>query len=441
MADQVSSTLHKNIIFLLHTQPKLPAMNPTEDLLVESFAAHPASLRIALVTETFPPEVNGVAMTLGRIVDGLMRRGHSVQLVRPRQAREHASAALVGVDQVLSPGVPVPSYGDLRFGLPSKRRLMQLWLARRPDIVHVATEGPLGWSAVAAARKLQIPMTSSFHTNFQSYTRHYGLGLLKGPVESYLRKLHNHTQTTMVPTHALMLDLQKRGYQNVKLLSRGVACELFSPARRSPALRDSWGAGPDDLVVLLVGRLAKEKNVGLVIAAFRAIANLQAGARMIFVGDGPLRESLQSACPQAVFAGMRRGDDLAAHYASGDLFLFPSLTETFGNVVPEALASGLAVVSYACAAAQELIQSGHNGLLVPVGDELAFVNAAVAVSQNPGLQASLRQAAAGSVAHLDWESIHDQFVKHLHQVLEGNCIGFHPAPSRSPCESVSQASA
>ncbi len=416
-------------------------MNPTEDILVESFAAHPASLRIAVVTETFPPEINGVAMTLGRIVDGLVRRGHSVQLVRPRQAREHASAALVGIDEVLSPGVPVPSYGDLRFGLPSKRRLMQLWALRRPDIVHVATEGPLGWSAVAAARKLQIPMTSSFHTNFQSYTRHYGLGLLKGPVENYLRKLHNHTQTTMVPTRALMLDLQQRGYQNVKLLSRGVSCALFSPAKRSPALRAGWGAGPDDLVVLLVGRLAKEKNVGLVIAAFRAIAQVRPGVKMVFVGDGPLRESLQSACPQAVFAGMRRGDDLAAHYASGDLFLFSSLTETFGNVVPEALASGLAVVSYACAAAQELIDSGNNGMLVPAGDELAFVNAAVAVAQNPALQATLRQAAAASVAHLDWESIHDQFVKHLHRVLEGNSIGFHPSATCPTGEAISQASA
>jgi len=438
----VSSTLHKNIIDLLHTQPKLPAMNPTEDLLVESFATHPVSLRIAVVTETFPPEVNGVAMTLGRIVDGLMRRGHSVQLVRPRQAREHASAALVGIDEVLSPGVPVPTYGDLRFGLPSKRRLMQLWSARRPDIVHVATEGPLGWSAVAAARKLQIPMTSSFHTNFQSYTRHYGLGLLKGPVESYLRKLHNHTQTTMAPTRALRQDLQKRGYQNVKLLSRGVSCELFSPSKRSQALRESWGAGPDDLVVLLVGRLAKEKNVGLVIAAFRAIAKVQPMAKMVFVGDGPLRETLQSACPQAVFAGMRKGDDLAAHYASGDLFLFASLTETFGNVVPEALASGLAVVSYACAAAQELIHTGVNGMLVPVGDELAFTNAAVALAQSPELQTSLRRAAAGSVAHLDWESIHDQFVKHLHRVLESCSSGFSPLPHRpTTIEAVSQASA
>jgi len=132
-------------------------MNPTEDLLVESFSAQPAPLRIAVVTETFPPEVNGVAMTLGRIVDGLIRRGHIIQLIRPRQAREVGGLTLNGIEEILSPGVPLPAYGDLRFGLPSKRRLLKLWSANRPDIVHVVTEGPLGWSAVAAARKLQLP--------------------------------------------------------------------------------------------------------------------------------------------------------------------------------------------------------------------------------------------------------------------------------------------
>lgn len=416
-------------------------MSSTEDLLVEAYTAQPASLRIAVVTETYPPEVNGVAMTLGRIVDGLVRRGHSVQLVRPRQPREHANAAILGIDEVLSPGAPVPTYGDMRFGLPAKRRLTKLWSAQRPDIVHVATEGPLGWSAVAAARKLHLPITSSFHTNFQSYTRHYGLGLLKTPVENYLRKLHNHTQTTMVPTRALMLELQNRGYHHVKLLSRGVSNTLFCPSKRSLALRRTWDAGDDDLVVLLVGRLAKEKNVGLVVSTYRAIARVQPRTRLVFVGDGPLRAALQTACPEAIFAGMRQGEDLAAHYASGDLFLFASLTETFGNVVPEALASGLAVVSYASAAAQELITTGANGVLVPAGDELQFVNAAVRLAQDATAQVALRQAAAPSVAHLGWESIFDTFVEHLRRVLDSQTSGFHTSAQAMVPTYVRQASA
>lgn len=312
-------------------------METPDEILVESYASQHSSLRIAIVTETFPPEVNGVAMTLGRIVEGLLQRGHAVQVVRPRQGKETDSSPRDGLDEVLSKGVPLPAYGELRFGLPSKSRLTSLWSERRPDIVHVVTEGPLGWSAVAAARKLQLPVTSSFHTNFQSYSQHYGIGLLKSPIESYLRKLHNHTQATMVPTRAMVQELQARGYNNVTLLSRGVATEQFSPSHRSTALRAEWGVQGDDLVVLLVGRLAKEKNVGLVVSAYRAIQARLPSAKLVLVGDGPLRKALEEACPQAHFAGVRKGAELAAHYASADLFLFASVTETFGNVVPEAM--------------------------------------------------------------------------------------------------------
>jgi len=396
----------------------LGGVNQSEDLLVESYAAQASSLRIAIVTETFPPEVNGVAMTLGRIVEGLLQRGHAVQIVRPRQAREGGMPTREGLDEVLSQGIPLPSYGDLRFGLPSKSRLIKIWTERRPDIVHVATEGPLGWSAVAAARKLQLPVTSSFHTNFQSYSQAYGIGLLKKTIESYLRKLHNRTQATMVPTSAMVQELQQRGYNNVTLLSRGVATDLFSPERRSRALRESWGAGPDDVVILLVGRLAKEKNVGLVISAFRAIRSRLPSAKLVFVGAGPLRKQLEEICPEAIFAGVQKGEQLAVHYASGDVFLFPSLTETFGNVVPEALASGLAVLSYANAAAQELITPGKNGMLVLPGEELDFINAAVELATNKRRQEQFRQAAPASVAQLGWDVIYDAFIETLSGVLD-----------------------
>jgi glycosyltransferase involved in cell wall biosynthesis len=282
--------------------------------------------------------------------------------------------------------------------------------------VHVVTEGPLGWSAVAAARKLRLPITSSFHTNFHSYTQHYGIGLLKSPIESYLRKLHNRTQATMVPTRAMVQELKGRGYQNVTLVSRGVAIELFKPERRSQTLRDSWGALPDDPVVILVGRLAKEKNVGLVVSAFRAIQAKNPRAKLVLVGDGPLRKSLEETCPDVHFAGIRKHEELATYYASGDLFLFPSLTETFGNVVPEALASGLAVVSYANAAAQELISSNYNGLLVPNGDELAFINTAVALAIDVPQQQRMREVGPRSVANLAWSAVCDSFEAVLREV-------------------------
>ena len=406
----------------------LRQVKTSEDLLVESFVSRPASLRIAIVTETFPPEVNGVAMTLGRIVEGLLQLGHAVQVVRPRQSSELSLEPRIGLDQVLSKGMPLPAYGELRFGLPAKNRLTKLWRDNRPDIVHVATEGPLGWSAVAAARKLQLPVTSSFHTNFHSYSQHYGMGLLKSPIETYLRKLHNRTQATMAPTQAMVQELRRRGFENVTLVARGVATALFQPSRRSQALRDSWGAGPDDLVVMLVGRLAKEKNVALVGTAFQAILARVPTAKLVLVGAGPMREALEVVCPQAQFAGVRKGEDLARHYASGDLFLFPSLTETFGNVVPEALASGMALVSYAHAAASELVVNDYNGVLVEPGDADAFVQAAVALATDDARRGRVRAMAASSVAHLAWESIYDGFVGVLMQVLQRSGRQFASVP-------------
>lgn len=388
-----------------------------DDILVESYTTPSRRLRIAIVTETFPPEVNGVAMTLGRIVNGLLQRGHSVQLVRPRQGHDDNLHATERLDEVLCRGIQIPAYKDLRFGLPLKNRLSKIWLNNRPDIVHVVTEGPLGSSAVAAALKLHLPITSSFHTNFHSYSNHYGLGLLKTPIESYLRKLHNKTHATLVPTKALVQELQQRGFKNVSLLSRGVATDLFSPEKRSQALREKWGASPDDTVLMFVSRLAKEKNVGLAIAAYRGIREKLPQTKMVFVGDGPMRKQLEKSCPEAIFSGIKKGEELATHYASGDLFLFPSLTETFGNVISEAIASGLAVLSYDKAAAKELIVNNINAIVVPPGDEFEFINAAVALAlDKPRLQ-RIRQAAAPSISHLSWEAIYSSFEETLVNVI------------------------
>ena len=394
-----------------------------DDILIESFEGRSPSLRIAIVTETFPPEINGVAMTLGRIVQGLIARGHLVQVVRPRQARE-SGIAPADMEEVLARGAALPNYGELRFGLPAKNRLVRLWTEKRPDVVHVVTEGPLGWSAVAAARKMHIAVTSSFHTNFHSYSSHYGLGLLKRPIEGYLRKLHNRTLATMVPTQALASSLERRGYQNLRVVSRGVDVQQFSPSKRSQALRESWGLGPQDIAVLHVGRIAKEKNVGVVVAGFRALQQTHPRAKLIFVGDGPARQSVQDSCPDAIFAGMRKGEDLAAHYASADVFWFASLTETYGNVVPEALASGLAVVAFAYGAALELVQDGSSGVLVPGVRDSDFVDAARRLAASTQTLEQIRAAAPASVAHVAWDRVYDNFIAVLQQALAVNGHSF-----------------
>ena len=254
-------------------------------------------LDIAFVTETFPPEINGVAMTVGRLVGGLRERGHRVRIVRPRQGKADTGSE----HELALPGLPLPGYAGLRFGLPAGDRLRRRWRERRPDLVHVVTEGPLGWSAVATARALHIPVTSGFHTNFDRYSVHYGAGWMRPLLSAYLRTLHRRTDATLVPTAALAADLAGEGIPGVRVVGRGVDTALFDPARRSRALRESWGADDDTLVCLHVGRLAAEKNLGLAVRAFAAIAAHPPRAKLLWVGGGPPRQALQAAHPHHPF--------------------------------------------------------------------------------------------------------------------------------------------
>jgi glycosyltransferase involved in cell wall biosynthesis len=363
------------------------------------------------VTETYPPEINGVAHTLAHLAAGLRAMGHRVSLVRPRPRTGNVRD--LEADTTVVAGLPLPGYPTLRLGLPAARALRRAWSADRPHAVYAATEGPLGWSAGAVARRLGIPLLSGFHTNFQAYVGHYGAPWLEPVLLRYLRRFHNRTLGTLVATADLRDRLGALGFRNVSVLGRGVDRDLFSPARRSEALRRAWGAGGDDPVVIHVGRLAPEKNIGLAIAAYRALQQTCAAARFAVVGDGPARAALQAAHPDLIFCGAQTGEALAAHYASGDVFLFPSETETFGNVTLEAMASGLAVVAFDYAAARAHIRPGWSGVLVPRGDARAFVERAADLARSPDAVRALGRQAREDVAAVDWAHV----VRRLERML------------------------
>jgi glycosyltransferase involved in cell wall biosynthesis len=367
-------------------------------------------MRLALVTETYPPEVNGVAMTLSRLVGGLRAAGHEVEVVRPRQAHETGAAA---AEDFVVPGMAIPFYDALRIGLPVVSRLEARWRAWRPDVVHVATEGPLGLASLAAAERLGLPATSSFHTNFHAYGGHYGVAALRDVTLAYLRWFHNRTRCTLAPTRQMVGELAGARFRGLGVMARGVDTALFDPARRDEALRASWGAAPGDPVALYVGRIAAEKNLGLAVEAFLRLREREPRLRFVLVGDGPAKEGLMRAHPEFHYAGMRRGGELATHYASGDLFLFPSVTETFGNVVTEALASGLVAVGYDYAATREHVREGRNGFVATFGDPAAFHAAAAralaARERWPELRAAARRTALG----LTWEAVVARFVGDL----------------------------
>lgn len=379
------------------------------DFTCQTLPSMRPQLRIAVVTETYPPEVNGVAMTLGRVVNGLQVRNHQIQLIRPRQHVDDVPQPTATLTEHLQRGIPLPRYEGLKMGLPAKAALTKLWTRQRPDVVQIATEGPLGWSALAAANKLRLPVASDFHTNFHSYSSHYGFGLLRRAIVAYLRKFHNKAAVTLVPTEGIRRELLASGYENIEIIGRGVDTQLFHPGRRSPALRAQWGAGENDPVALYVGRLAAEKNLALVFAAYDAMRATNPETRLVLVGDGPERAAWQARRPDAIFCGTQIGEPLAAHYASGDVFLFPSLTETWGNVTIEAMASGLAVVAYDCAAAEEVIRHGENGLKAAPEDEASFAALAAGLACDPAQQRKLGRAASARAAQLSWDAIVDGF--------------------------------
>ena len=368
-------------------------------------------MRVAIITETWPPEINGVALTVQSLARGLASLGHSIELVRPRQDGIADEASAVEFEELLLPGAALPRYPGLRFGLPAQRHLHRHWSERRPDALYVATEGPLGFSALGASRRLGIPVCTGFHTRFDDFANHYGLGLLTPLVFAYLRRFHNRAAATLVPTAELVEFLGSNGFRNVRLLSRAVDTNLFHPRHRDAQLRARWGLAADDIAVLHVGRLAAEKNLALAVRAFEAIRARHPRARFVIVGDGPARAGLAAQHPDILFAGMLRGEELARHYASGDLFLFPSRSETFGNVTLEALASGLPVVAFDYGAAREHIRSDLAGARIGLGDDDRFIDAAVAIVERIANAQSKRpcDAARSTVSALSPASVAEHF--------------------------------
>jgi glycosyltransferase involved in cell wall biosynthesis len=363
------------------------------------------ALHVAMVTETYPPEVNGVARTIGLMADGLRARGHRVQLVRPRQnGHDHA-----GAGELLARGFTIPRYPQLKMGLPEGSALTRRWALDRPDVVHIATEGPLGWSALAAARKLEIPVATDFHTNFQTYSRHYGFAWLARPVMAYLRGFHNRAQCTMVPTAEMAEQLGSAGYRGLRVVGRGVNPAVFSPQRRSRELRARWGADDATPVALCVSRFAPEKNFPLVIRAFEEMRRIRPATRLVLVGDGPMTEALRRLNVGYVIAGRLINGELSAHYASADVFLFPSTTETFGNVTLEAMASGLGIVAYRYAAARQHLEHDRSALLAPFDDAEAFLALARRMVREPHLARELGAAARAAAERLTWERVVDDF--------------------------------
>lgn len=367
-------------------------------------------MRLIIVSDTFTPDVNGVARSLRQFALGLVERGHHVEIVTTCEDESD------GLSRHVVKAMPLPGYAAIRLGFASRGWFTDLFQKARPDVLYVATETALGIAAIWAANHAAIPVVSGFHTNFHSYARDYHLSALQPAAEAILRAIHNHTSRTLAPSLHTAKQLREMGIDNVGVLGRGVNTDLFAPDARSLALRRSWGAELDAPVAIYVGRVAAEKNLRLLEKAFTEFSNAEPRARCVVVGAGPLLDELKGRHPDWIFAGERSGSELAQHYASADVFIFPSMSETFGNVVIEALASGLVTVAYDYAAASEHIRDGIEGLLAPLGDEAAFLHQ-VRTAALRWDDDAIRILARVRSRRLSWSAQVEQFESHLHQAI------------------------
>lgn len=361
-------------------------------------------MRIAFCTDTFLPEINGVTTVVGLMRDGLRARGHEVLTIAPRYpASTGAGAPLDESGLVRRSAVPCPGYGAVRLSMPFGDDVHGALTAFNPDVVHLVTEGPIGVLGRRWANRADVPMVSSFHTDFPRYAARYAGGWAVGPVKRYLRWFHGAARLTQTPSDATRDELVAMGIPRAVAWGRGVDTRRFTPTRRDEARRASRGAGEVPLV-LHVSRLAVEKDVATLVAAFRlAHARVGDGARFVVAGDGPKAPWVRAMLPFAEHEGFLQRDRLADLYADADVFVFPSPTETCGLVVLEAMASGVPVIAARAGGVVEQLREGINGHLCAPGDPEAFAVAIERLVRDVPHRTGLAAGALAFASDRSWD--------------------------------------
>lgn len=366
-------------------------------------------MRVAIVTESFLPTVNGVSNSVARVTEELETAGHEVMIVAPGKGPSRFSDSAV----VRTAAVPLPGYQAIPVGMPTTRTYAELG-AFQPDVVHIGGPVALGAWGLSAAKRLGVPSVALYQTDFPRFARHYKVGAAEGIAWRWLRRIHSLAEVTLAPSSAAAWDLRRNGVPRVKIWGRGVDAERFRPERRDDDLRARL-APNGEMLVGYIGRLAPEKNVALL----KALKGLP-GARLVVVGDGPDREKLERALPRAVFTGYKGGIELAKLFASLDVFVHTGAHETFCQTIQEALASGVPVVGPAIGGPLDLIRHGTNGLLYRPGDRRALRRAVSQLTSSPGERGRMAARTRPGVEGRTWANLTDQLVGHYRDAIESH---------------------
>jgi glycosyltransferase involved in cell wall biosynthesis len=374
-------------------------------------------MRIALFSEVYWPMVSGVGVTLVRLVDALEARGHQVRVY---SASYELPSGLTDRPEVhRSASIPLFLYPDVQWAFPRSRAVLEDVAVFAPDVIHVATEFAMGAAGLKVARQLGIPVVASAHTDYEKYAARYGLDWVMGAGWKYLRWFYRQSGVVLCPSGVYERHLNARGIHNTGIWTRGVETELFHPRNRSEAYRRTLGLGPRDLLVTYVGRIAREKDLDQLLQAWQMLGRRD-DARLVLVGRGPMEAELaRREIPGLVLAGLKEGTDLTAAYASADVFAFPSTTETFGNVLLEAMASGLPCLAAAAGGVVEFARHGTNAWLVDPGNPKAIAAGLERLLTDDDLRRALSAGARKTACERRWDLIFDDLVEQYRVLAEG----------------------
>jgi glycosyltransferase involved in cell wall biosynthesis len=365
-------------------------------------------LRIALFTANYNHIPDGVSLTLNRLVEYLLSVGHDVLVFAPTIERppiEHVGT-LVPVNSFSIPGREEYRF-TMGFSDEGKEKLRKF----APDIVHIASPDFLGCQALLYSLTKGYPVVSSFHTHFPSYLEYYKLGLFVPLGWKYMRWFHRNCIHTYVPSESMIEELTKLGIdKGLRIWARGIDLERFNPSKRDMAWRRSIGLQDDEILVSFVSRLVAEKEMDTLGSTFSKLHLQKGKVKTLIVGDGPARGELEYNSPDTVFTGFLSGDELARAYASSDIFMFPSVTETFGNVTLEAMASGVPAIVANAQGNKSLVRNDENGFLVAPKDINEFVRRINKVAENPQLRKKLSVNALNFAREFTWDKIFEKLV-------------------------------